>query len=669
MTTAIDQRREAQARGVQARRAANGLDERDARIVAMADAGHTPTEIGKEVGLTPQGVKKVLDKNKPVAVEPEPDTGDQQQYRMMAVALDRIDPNPWQPRTRSMDAEFIAELAEDIHKLGLHQEPMARPVGVRFQLAFGHSRIDAIRLLHDTDRWGPSVMLKVAEKTDDEMAYIALSENRARKNLTPMEEISAWAKAVREIEGVTIQSLADKVGIDRGAMSRYIALLDLPSSVLELVDSGAMSLRAAREFLVLRNEDHCHEDAIALALKDLSSGDRYSGNPPDYRIKTVRKAIRGIATGRHAYSWVNGLEEESRKWRPLEQSGHHGRSISFDVEAFKQAFPLCIHSLPDGDESGGKLWTCNAREWGRWSSQATRAATAAAKESGSAPTESKPKAGRGNPDAEWWANVKKDPMVQKVVGSRLRAMKSPDDLTAEDCEALGSRVDQPNMNNVISLPQQAQPDGVKLENDYAPRPPMFDFSLCATCTTGAAWALPSYTSTRRQLVCTNRQAWMDKQSVGMQQWVEWKTVQVERDATLDVMAIARLIQIEGFDAIGLLQSIWGFVEQGAPVAPISRDSGVGWDERTRHYYYPAGAETFAQLTGLTLPNLHGGNDMIRQTQWSKAVNAWANGVVGDVNWSAVLAAALVWQARVNLGLGADIWGAVPVGTEEEEGQA
>ena len=110
----------------------------------------------------------------------------------------------------------------------------------------------------------------MAPLTDQQMAYIALSENSARKDVTPIEQITAWAKALREIPDVTIQGLADKVGIDRGVMSRYLTILELPKEVLELVDSGEMSLRAARELLVLRNDDHCHEDQILMVLQDCS---------------------------------------------------------------------------------------------------------------------------------------------------------------------------------------------------------------------------------------------------------------------------------------------------------------------------------------------------------------------------------------------------------------
>ena len=68
---------------------------------------------------------------------------------MRKVLLSKVLPNPWQPR-KTVDDEYIKELANDIQAAGrLLQEPLTRPVGDgAYELAFGHSRIAALRLLH-----------------------------------------------------------------------------------------------------------------------------------------------------------------------------------------------------------------------------------------------------------------------------------------------------------------------------------------------------------------------------------------------------------------------------------------------------------------------------------------------------------------------------------------
>ena len=96
---------------------------------------------------------------------------------IVEIDLDLIDPNPWQPRLRS-DPKALAELVENIHQLGrLLQMPMARPspdAADRFQLAFGHRRVDGLQVLRSRGDWGDTVTVVLADLTDAEMAYYAL---------------------------------------------------------------------------------------------------------------------------------------------------------------------------------------------------------------------------------------------------------------------------------------------------------------------------------------------------------------------------------------------------------------------------------------------------------------------------------------------------------------
>ena len=517
------------------------------------------------------------------------------------VELDRIRPNPWQPRA-GIDPDYLVDLQQSILAVGLLQEPLGRELeDGTVQLAFGHTRVEAIRGLAAEGKWAPVVDMKLSPLTDEDMAYIALEENRKRKNLTPMEEISAWGKVINDIPGVTIQSLADRIGINRTTMSRNLAILDLPRSVLDLVNDGSMSLKAAQEFLCLRNDDHCHEDFIDLVLKDLGGQGAslsYTENkPPDYRFKTVRESILAVVQGRHAYTWIN-TEEESRNWRPLfdRKDGRGGRDISFDAAAFREAHAFQVHHLPQGDESGAADWTCLAREWGRWSSRATREQTKAPEDGKGSPTQStQPRNGHANRVDDWWKVVKKDPMVKTVVGSRLRSANSPEDLTEEDREALGTRVVYHPPNNITDLPQEAQPDGIVLDRGYAARPPMFDFSVCASCTEGATWE--TYDGKRGRLGCVNAKAYRDKASVGMQHWVEWRDVMVGMDHEDDSGAIHRLSCLGREEARGVVLALRTWLEEGAEVRPLGATQEA---DRTKYNYWPAGAEYFAALIGVKL---------------------------------------------------------------------
>ena len=586
--------------------------------------------------------------------------------QLTEVEFHLIDPNPWQPRA-AMDPEYIQELQVSMLAVGLLQEPQAREKDGRYQLAFGHCRVETLRGLYERGEWEPTVKLKIVDLTDEQMAYIALTENRARRNLTPAEEISAWAKVLKEVAGVTIQGLADKVGVDRTTMSKNLAILDLPRSVLDLVDAGQMSVRSAREFLALRNDDHCHEDQIQLVLKDLAGASYYNyadNKPPDYRFKTVRASIRGLARGRGAYGYPNGFDEASRKWRPLYEDGDQRRTVGFDVAAFKAENPHSIHVLPIGDESGGGEWTCEAKRWSSASAKATREANKA--EQGGGTNQSTPTGPvkQSEADVEWWKVVKRDPVVKEVVGKRLRAMTSPQDLTETDIVALGTRVER-RKGELIALPNAAQPEGVKLgDRDPGEKPPMFDFSQCASCINGATWYLPpSYYGDKPRLACSNRQAWLDKKSVGMQKWVEWRDQQAELDAQEDLEAIQRMprASLRPLDAKALVISMWDFFGDARPVYPLSTNAGGG-ENRHRHDYWPTGATEFAKVAGLTLPDVSG--DYPGRRKWADSAQEWANTAPDDFDWSLALACLQVWQARCALGIGEDIWGTVAAATGE-----
>ena len=79
------------------------------------------------------------------AVEPH-----RSKFDLTHIPLDRISPNPFQPRS-DMDAVGIRELAANIKECGLLQMPQAREkIGKPgyYELAFGHRRTEALAKGH-----------------------------------------------------------------------------------------------------------------------------------------------------------------------------------------------------------------------------------------------------------------------------------------------------------------------------------------------------------------------------------------------------------------------------------------------------------------------------------------------------------------------------------------
>ena len=258
------------------------------------------------------------------------------------IDLDLIDDNPWQPRV-AMDPDALETLAENIHQLGLLQAPLLRPSsGGRFQAAFGHRRIAALKLLHQQGRGQLSVEMDVADTdylTDSRMALMALSENEVRQDLSQIEVLRAHRKAIAETD-LTVTSLADELGIARPTLANNLRVLDLPDFLLEHVETGDLRINVAKEFLVLRSPTHEHtEDMLEVLRRVVGFG--YS--PPDWRRKNVRKLI----SERVSYNEAD--------WRPLGPPTRHTtqggrREAGFDVDEFEFEFKTaCTLSLRTTD--------------------------------------------------------------------------------------------------------------------------------------------------------------------------------------------------------------------------------------------------------------------------------------------------------------------------------
>ncbi len=183
---------------------------------------------------------------------------------LQTIAIDRIRPGKYQPRTR-MDAASLAELADSIREQGIMQPILVRPVdGSRFEIIAGERRWRAAQMagLHDI----PAVVRIVP---DEAAVAMALIENIQRENLNPLEEARALDRLVREF-GVTHQQAADAVGRSRAAVSNLLRLLELAEEVKALVEQRQLEMGHARALLGLAAGRQQIEVAALVAKKGLS---------------------------------------------------------------------------------------------------------------------------------------------------------------------------------------------------------------------------------------------------------------------------------------------------------------------------------------------------------------------------------------------------------------
>ena len=159
------------------------------------------------------------------------------------VPLDRIEPNPEQPRL-AFNEETLQELSASIREHGVLQPILVRPLeGNRFQLIAGERRWRASKLA------GVDSIPALIEDIDDDTALeIAIIENLQREDISPLDEAAMYDRMVRD-HGYSIRKLADKLGKDKGYLENRLRLADAPDEIRQLVSLRKDTLSHAYELM------------------------------------------------------------------------------------------------------------------------------------------------------------------------------------------------------------------------------------------------------------------------------------------------------------------------------------------------------------------------------------------------------------------------------------
>jgi ParB family chromosome partitioning protein len=188
-----------------------------------------------------------------LSVSTEGTKADVEELRELPIEL--ISPNPKQPRRR-FDQDGLEALAGSLGEQGVLQPVLVRPrPGGTYELVAGERRWRAADIAGlDT------IPALVREREDAATLELALIENMAREDLSPIEEARACAALVEEL-GLTREQVGRRVGRGRVSVSNLIRLLDLPDDVIELLQGGMLSEGHGRALLLA--EDHGARRSLA----------------------------------------------------------------------------------------------------------------------------------------------------------------------------------------------------------------------------------------------------------------------------------------------------------------------------------------------------------------------------------------------------------------------
>lgn len=164
---------------------------------------------------------------------------------LQTLAVDRLQPGRYQPRTR-MDPGSLEELAASIKAQGVMQPILVRPFdGGSYEIIAGERRWRAAQIADLVE-----VPCLVREIPDEAALAMSLIENIQREDLNPLEEASGIQRLIDEF-GMTHQQAADAVGRSRPAASNLLRLLNLARPVQELLMAGDIDMGHARAILPL----------------------------------------------------------------------------------------------------------------------------------------------------------------------------------------------------------------------------------------------------------------------------------------------------------------------------------------------------------------------------------------------------------------------------------
>jgi len=264
------------------------------REAEVAEGGSPPDAFGETIK---REESTPTYKSPDIESEPkETPTGKKEGQAIFQIEVDRIKPNPTQPR-KDFDEETLRELAASIREFGVIQplivskieQESAQGWSVGYELIAGERRLMAAKLIGLTT---VPVIVR-SEPPNREKLELAVIENIQRADLNPIELARAISRLQDEF-GLTQREIATRLGKSREVIANTVRLFGLPTEIQEALIKNLLSESHAR--LLLSVDDDAVRDQV---FQDILR-ENLNVRETDERIKRIRLgAIRG--EGRRDY--------------------------------------------------------------------------------------------------------------------------------------------------------------------------------------------------------------------------------------------------------------------------------------------------------------------------------------------------------------------------------
>jgi ParB family chromosome partitioning protein len=238
----------------------------------------------------------------------------------VCLPIEKIQPNPDQPRRMYSD-DSLSELAASTRAKGIIQPLIVRKslkVPDTYEIVAGERRWRAGQLaqLHE-------LPVIVREFDDVEVLEIAIIENIQRSDLNPVEEATGY-KQLMDKFGHTQEKLAEALGKSRSYIANLLRLLHLPDQVLNLLQSGALSVGHARALVTSDNP-------VELAKQVVSGG--LSVRATETLVKKSASSYSSVPKKALSAVWKPGSKDADTRALEGDLSAALGLKVSVDHSA------------------------------------------------------------------------------------------------------------------------------------------------------------------------------------------------------------------------------------------------------------------------------------------------------------------------------------------------
>ncbi|MBQ5490553.1 MAG: ParB/RepB/Spo0J family partition protein [Treponema sp.] len=218
-----------------------GLGKGLSALLEEAESQESQAPVTQEAEQTGVQVKTVsASDNLPAGIE-------QDENKTLWVNPALLKPNPRQPR-QYFDQEKLAELTESVRRDGVLIPVIIEDAGDgSFYIIAGERRTRAAKAA-GLER----IPVQLRKYTESQKLEVALIENIQRTDLNPIEEAQAYYNLM-ELDNITQDEVATRVGKNRSTVANSVRLLKLPEDMQHALASGSITSGHARALLAVVN--------------------------------------------------------------------------------------------------------------------------------------------------------------------------------------------------------------------------------------------------------------------------------------------------------------------------------------------------------------------------------------------------------------------------------